>query len=462
MNGFSSNPPRSLKHIVLEAVQSRMPIGADIRYALRVLGRSPMFSVTAVLSLAIGIAASTAIFSLADALIFRPRSGIAEPERVVDIGRSVRGEGFDNLGYPLFTALRERNTTLAGMSAVRHDPEVMGLGDGQSAERVYAGMVSGNFFELLGTRAAAGRFFLPEEDRTPGTHPVAVLTHAFWTRRFNADPTIVGTTMRLNGMPYTIVGVAEEGFTGTGIIGTDFWVPFAMEQHVRSADASLLANNIAVWHVALGRLKPGVTPAQAHEELTAIMRNFIYVPLAQQFRPQITFYVRRAGDASQIAAMRQVVRDFDPALPVIFAQTLEDATALGLVPQHLAAWVSASVGSAGVLLAALGLYGLTAFAVAQRTREIAVRMALGASRRSILALVLTQSGRLAAFGAGVGLLLAMAVGGALQNLLNGVAPIDPVAFASATLLLTGVLLAASWAPARRASRMDPMRALRAE
>jgi predicted permease len=817
-----------------------MPIGADIRYALRVLGRSPMFSVTAVLSLAIGIAASTAIFSLADALIFRPRSGIAEPERVVDIGRSVRGEGFDNLGYPLFTALRERNTTLAGMSAVRHDPEVMGLGDGQSAERVYAGMVSGNFFELLGTRAAAGRFFLPEEDRTPGTHPVAVLTHAFWTRRFNADPTIVGTTMRLNGMPYTIVGVAEEGFTGTGIIGTDFWVPFAMEQHVRSADASLLANNIAVWHVALGRLKPGVTPAQAHEELTAIMRryftdlgderaerwgiavatsgripasvrgpvsgfvallggltglvlliacsnvasmllaralsrqrevatrlavgasrsrivcqllteglmlaafaaaasmpitfvvirllsafqpelpipivlelradprafafalilsalttmafalmpalqstrfqlapalhgatatsdrrrawlrqalvagqvamallllvtaglflrslqqmatvdpgfnvkgvdtlqldvrlagyrdangvratedllerfrvvpgvssvaaarmvplqgggfglgrlrvpgyvgpdgtdsvnanwdivspdyfqtiempivrgrpftgadrdgaprvaiinelmaerlwpgrdaigrqilhqflaeqerplvvvgvakqakyryvsenplNFIYVPLAQQFRPQITFYVRRAGDASQIAAMRQVVRDFDPALPVIFAQTLEDATALGLVPQHLAAWVSASVGSAGVLLAALGLYGLTAFAVAQRTREIAVRMALGASRRSILALVLTQSGRLAAFGAGVGLLLAMAVGGALQNLLNGVAPTDPVAFASATLLLTGVLLAASWAPARRASRMDPMRALRAE
>jgi ABC-type antimicrobial peptide transport system permease subunit len=114
------------------------------------------------------------------------------------------------------------------------------------------------------------------------------------------------------------------------------------------------------------------------------------------------------------------------------------------------------------LLAALGLYGLTAFAVAQRTREIAVRMALGATREAVLKLVLRQSARLAVIGAGVGLLLAIGVSLALQGLLIGIQPIDPIAFLTATLVLTGVLLAASWAPARRAANLDPMRALRAE
>jgi predicted permease len=206
----------------------------------------------------------------------------------------------------------------------------------------------------------------------------------------------------------------------------------------------------------------GVAKQAKYRYLWESPLNFIYVPLAQHFRPEVTFYVRRAGDISQIAAMRAVVRGFDPALPVIFAQTLEDATALGLVPQQLAAWVSGSVGSVGVLLAALGLYGLTAFAVALRTREIAVRMALGATRGSVLGLVLRQSGRLAAVGAAVGLVLSLGIGVAVQSLLIGIEPIDPVTFAGATIVLTGVLLAASWAPARRASKMDPMRALRAE
>src|SRR5688572_14816541 len=99
-----------------------MPVFADLRYAIRVLVRAPLFSATAILSLAVGIAASTSIFSLADAMLFRSRLGIADPDRVVDIGRSVRGEGFDNFGYPLFVALRERNTTLASMSATRFEP----------------------------------------------------------------------------------------------------------------------------------------------------------------------------------------------------------------------------------------------------------------------------------------------------------------------------------------------------
>lgn len=817
-----------------------MPLFSDVRYAIRVLIRSPLFSITAILSLAIGIAASTAIFSLADAMLFRPRVGITEPERVVDIGRSMRGEGFDNFGYPLFAAMRERNTTLERMSALRFEPEPMNMGDAESSERVFAALVSSNFFQVLGTRAAVGRFFLPEEDRTEGTHPVAVMNHGFWIRRFNGDPSIVGTPVRLNGLPYTVVGVAEEGFTGTSIVGADFWVPFAMDQHVRSADTSLLTNHDAVWHTAIGRLKPGVTRQQAQEELNAIMkthfadrgdargerwgiavaesaripapirtavvgfiamlgtltglvlliacsnvasmllaralnrrrevatrlavgasrkriigqlliegltlallaaavsvpatvaavqvlsafqpelpiplvlelqvdprvlwfslvlaavttiafallpalqstrfdlvpalhganatsdrrrawlrqslvagqvamallllvaaglflrslqeaaavdagfdvsnidtlqldlrlagyrgadgahateelierfrlvpgatavaasrmvplqgigmglgglrvpgyvgpggrdtieadwdivstdyfttldlpivkgraftaadrdgatqvaiinermaeqlwpgrdpigqqifhqyernrerplhivgvaktakyrslsenaRNFIYVPITQQFRADVTFYVRRAPGASQIPAMRQALRAFNPGLPVVYAQTLEDATAIGLLPQRIAAWIAGSVGTVGLLLAAMGLYGLTAFSVAQRTREIAVRMALGATRQAVLSLVLRQSARLALAGAVVGLALAIGVSMLLRSVLIGIEPVDPLAFITATAMLAGVLLAASWAPARRAANLDPMRALRAE
>jgi putative ABC transport system permease protein len=149
-------------------------------------------------------------------------------------------------------------------------------------------------------------------------------------------------------------------------------------------------------------------------------------------------------------------------LPVLHTQTLREAKALGLLPQRLAAWIAGSVGTIGLLLAALGLYGLTAFSVAQRTREIALRMALGASREAVLSLVLRQAGRLAVFGAMAGLALAIGVSMLLRSLLVGIAPIDPVAFAAATGVFAAILLAAAWTPARRAARLDPMQALRAE
>src|SRR4029450_11972163 len=167
---------------------------------------------------------------------------------------------------------------------------------------------------------------------------------------------------------------------------------------------------------------------------------------------------RRPPGSSQTAAARQAIASFDPNLPVIHAQTLEDATAIGLLPQKIAAWIAGTVGTVGLLLAALGLYGLTAFSVAQRTREIALRMALGASREAVLSLVLRQSGRLAVIGTAIGLALAIGLGMLVRSLLVGVGSIDPLAFGVATVLLTGVLLAASWLPARGAGRGDPVRA----
>jgi putative ABC transport system permease protein len=190
--------------------------------------------------------------------------------------------------------------------------------------------------------------------------------------------------------------------------------------------------------------------------------NFIYVPMAQQFQSEVTFYARRPAGSSRIAELRKAVSAFDPMLPVIHTQTLKAATAFGLLPQRLAAWIAGVVGTIGLFLAAFGLYGLTAFSVAQRAREIAVRMALGASREAVLSLVLRQSARLALIGTTIGLGLAIAASSLLGSLLVGIGAVDPLAFGIATVLLSAVLLAASWAPAQRASRMDPMLALRSE
>jgi predicted permease len=817
-----------------------MSVSFDLRYALRLLARSPIFTVTAVLSLAVGVAATAAIFSLGDALLLRPRVGVADPATLVDIGRTTQGEGFDNFGYPLFAEMRARTTVLDGIAALR-SPEVMALGDSTASERVFVTLVSGSYFDLVGTRLVTGRFFAAEEDRTPGTHPVVVLAHHFWTRRLGGDPAIVGQTIRLNNLAYTVIGVAEKGFSGTSILGTDMWAPMAMDAHVRASDRSLLDEHGAVWMVALGRLKRGVAPPQARDELAAIMRgyltergdsraerwgiavsvssripsgvagpivafvgflgalttlvlliacsnvaamllaralerrrevatrlaigasrarilsqlllegltlstlagalslpvvdalvgllssfqpslpvplaidlridprvmafalslaaltsmlfalvpalqatrfevapalhgqnatvdsrrawlrnglvtaqiamallllvaaglfmrslneaatldagfdvhnvdivqidtrvggyrkdaegmqvvqslterfkllpavvsvgasrmvplqggglglgglsaagysgpdgtaaietdwdvvssgyfdalrvrivdgrafsdadregtpavaiinermaaqvwpgqgavgrilmqetsptekrpleivgvaadakyrsvgerprNFIYVPMAQQFLAEVTFYIRRSGEGSRTNELRAAIAAFNPNLPVIHTQTFEEATAVGLLPQRLAAWIAGSVGTIGLLLAALGLYGLTAFAVAQRTREIAVRMALGATRENVLSLVLRQSGRLALLGTIAGLALALVVSRLLESLLVGIGSVDPLAFGAATMVLCSVLLFAAWTPAQRAARMDPMRALRAE
>jgi predicted permease len=206
----------------------------------------------------------------------------------------------------------------------------------------------------------------------------------------------------------------------------------------------------------------GIARSAKHYSINEPPANFIYVPLAQQFMSEVTFLVRHAPGGSRIADLRRAVVGFDPNLPVIHTQTLEDATAVALLPQRLAAWIAGSVGTIGLLLAALGLYGITAFAVAQRTREIAVRMALGATRQRVLSLVLRQSGRLALVGVVVGLALSAAVSRLLESLLVGIGSVDPLAFGAATAVLVGVLLFAAWTPAHRASRMDPMRALRAE
>jgi predicted permease len=206
----------------------------------------------------------------------------------------------------------------------------------------------------------------------------------------------------------------------------------------------------------------GVARDAKYRYISSARAPFIYVPMAQQPSSDLNFYVRHTPGRQVEREIRAAMAQVEPNVPVIMLQSFEDAAAIGLLPQKLAAWIAGSVGAIGIFLAALGLYGLMAFLVTQRTREIAIRMALGASHQAVRAMVLRQAGMLAAIGGVIGLVLAGAIGTLAQTLLVGVAPIDPVAFGGTALLFAVVLTFAAWTPARRAADTDPATALRAE
>jgi len=192
---------------------------SDVRYAVRLLGRSPIFTVTSILSLAIGLAAATSIFGLADALILRASPGV-RAERLVDIARTSDGSSFDTMSYPMFRHLRDHTQSVEVMSATTLAPEPMSLSDGTASERVFARTVSSAFFDVLGVRPALGRFFRADEDAVPEAVPVVVLTHRFWQTRFDEDPGVLDRPLRLNGTDFSVIGVAEAGFDDVLIVGT--------------------------------------------------------------------------------------------------------------------------------------------------------------------------------------------------------------------------------------------------
>jgi hypothetical protein len=207
----------------------------------------------------------------------------------------------------------------------------------------------------------------------------------------------------------------------------------------------------------------GVVADARYRYISDTPEPFLFVPMAQHPVGDVTFFVRHAGGAAPTdAAIRSAVASVEPSLPVLFLMPFDDMAAIALTPQRVTAWIASAVGVAGVGLAALGLYGLMAFLVTQRTREIAIRMALGASAAEVRRSTLGAAARLGAIGAAIGLGLAFGVGRVLRALLVGVEVVDPVSWAAAIALAMAVLAAASWGPARRAATTDPAQALRAE
>ncbi|MEO7355790.1 MAG: ABC transporter permease, partial [Gemmatimonadales bacterium] len=229
----------------------------DLRHTFRMLRKSPTFTVVAILVIALGSGAVTTIFSAANALILRPLPQVTDPARVFDITRTEdHGNGSMSPSYPFYTHIRDEARKFDGIAAWAMMQVT--LSTGAQGTATFANMVSANYFTVLGVRPQLGRFFVAEEDRTPGAHPVIVLSDGFWHRRFGADRSIVGKSVMVNGAPYTVIGVAPHAFSGVfPVIRTDAWVPLMMASQL-GRDKEILTSAASGWLTLFGRLKPGV------------------------------------------------------------------------------------------------------------------------------------------------------------------------------------------------------------
>jgi predicted permease len=403
----------------------------DVRYVFRTLRRSPGFTAAAVLSLALGIGANSAVFSFVNALLLRPLP-IDHPEQVwfVQSGRQ-----FSNHSFPDYRDLSARNRTI-DLAACRIT--VMSLERDSAAERVWGYLASGNYFDLLGVRPAVGRFFHPAEDVQPGANPYAVLSYGFWQRRFGADASVAGRTVRINGFSYTVLGVAPPEFHGTELFyWPDIWVPMTMAEQIENFNWLDSRMNQNLWVV--GRLKPGVRREQAAADLTAIS-----AVLAQQYP--------KSNEAHKMTLTRPgMVGDV-----------------IGAPAQAFSAGLMALAGL--VLLAVCAnLASLLAARAADRSRELAIRLSIGSGRGRIFRQLLTESLVLAVLGGAAGCALALAVSSALSQWhppldFPGGLEIRPdwrvFAFCAAAALVAGLL--SGLAPARQAWRADPNSMLKGE
>jgi predicted permease len=409
----------------------------DARYAARALGRSPLFTITALLSLAIGIGATTAIVTVANTLLLRPPPGVGNPDRVVQIGRTQDGEGFDNFSYPNFVDFRAGASTLT-MAAIQMESLPMSLAGPDGGEAIRGTIISGNMFEVLEAKPALGRFFLPEEDVAPGTSSVVVLSHKFWRERLASDPGIVGRTIVLNGSPFTVVGVAADKFQGPVIFAPDLWAPVHAMTLLGGGPGTMTSRG-AVWIMGIGRLKPGVALSTAQAELSTIAHRLeLEYPQVNKGKG-----LRIMPSSVFPGSIRNVIRNFMGLLLAVAGLVL----------------VIASTNVAGMLLAR----------AASRQREIAVRLALGATRARLMRQLVTES-LLLFVGAGVaGVLLARWLVSGLMLLVPRI-PVqlgfDPsidwrvLGFALGVSLLSGLL--AGLVPALQGTRPELTPALKSE
>jgi predicted permease len=424
----------------------------DFRYAARLLVRDPIFTLTAALSLAIGIGATTTIFTVANGLLLRSALGVTDPGRLVDISRAQTrgGPGISPISYPDYLEVRRRVTTLDGVYGYELELKPASLRvEDVGAERVYPGVVTTNYFEALGVPAVAGRTFGSSDSEEAGSNPVVVLSYRFWARRFNADPGVVGRRVALNGYPFTIAGVVREGFLGMSVVAPDLWVPASMIGSLNpESGGRLLDTRGADWMMLGGRLKPGVSRAQASAELASIGDA-----LAREFPVKYDFMPLGVGPTSL-----SFVWSAEPSSPIPANLRVLVAGFLALLMSIVAVvLVIACANLAGVLLAR----GVV------RRREIAVRAAIGAGRGRVVRQLLTETVLLFAIGGIAGLALARVLTSILVSLLpafplpvNVSVPLDGrvVGFSLGISFVAALLC--GLAPALHASKTDVVTTLK--
>lgn len=403
---------------------------SDLRFAARVLRKSPVFTAVVVLVVSLGSGALTTLFSALNALVLRPLPAVGEADRLVTLA-PVRSDGLllQQGSFADYSYLRSRTQTLDDVAA--WGKVTLTLSSGQEGTIVAANMVSGNYFEVLGVRPHLGRFFAPDEDRMPLAQPVIVVSRAFWSTRLGGNPDIVGRSILVNGNPFTLVGVAPAGFRGvyTGI-RTDAWVPLMMQPLLRPR--ANLTNSSWLW--MFGHLKDTISIKSAQTELAALT----------------TTHAQELGEAKGPAGFRSM-----SVFPFSGLPGGEGYVMLRFLGSLLVAGLLVFV-IAGVNVAAM----LMARSVA-RGRELAVRAALGAGRMRLVRQLLVEILLLFAFGAIGGLVLSVLATSALEQvavpvnfpILIELSPDARVlAFALTSALIVGLIFGI--APALAAARVD--------
>jgi predicted permease len=400
----------------------------DVRYALRVLLKSPVFTVVATLTLMLSIGANVVVFGVVNAVLLRPLD-VSDPHNLYQV-RLKPWTSFKALttSYPAFEDYRQRNTTFSGLAGYDGYSEGS-LRWGNTVKSVSGFSVTGNYFDLLGVQPQLGRLIQAADEHGPNSAPYMVLSDKLWRTAFNADPGVVGTTVRLGKNPFTVVGVAPAQFHGTErFVWPEYWIPV-----VNHFDAKYLQDRTGRPLTVLGRLKPGVTPEQAAEDLSVIAAQ-----LAKEYPKTDTGVPLRLVRPGLYADTGDVIRGF-----------LYSVTALALL----------------VLLAACAnLASLFAARAADRSRELALRVALGASRWRLVRQLMTEAMVLSILGGAAALVTASLVLGALNRWPS---PYGQVAVSVDTLvylaaltlsLVSGLLF--GMIPARQVWQSSPLQAMK--
>ena len=407
----------------------------DLRSAIRSVLRNRGFAITAILLIAVGVGANTTVFTLVEAVLFRPPAGVVEADRIVQIGRGKSDQLFDNWSYPRYLALAQDQRAFTGLTAYASTDVVIGEGD--DTELTAAQLVTANYFNFLGARLVAGRSFTADEESQPDAHAVVVISDELWTRRFNRAKDVIGKTLIVRGRPFEIVGLAAPGFMGVdiGYSAPDFWAPVAMYGQLMGRGMELLSNPNLSWLWIAGRLKPDVGVGQAQLAMSALMTQL------ERDRPA------------------------DRRDSIVLVQGLGLRPEPRAIANRIFAVLLAVVGGL-LLIASANLAGLLLARGAARKGEMAVRLAIGASRGRLVRQLVMETVWIALFGSIAAFLLTFWT----ANLVKPLIPYDvavtytPDLRVLAFALIVGVVTSAVFgiAPAWNAARTDLITLIRSD